>query len=288
MDETKSTGERLYTGYFDRYSVEHLHRYAITRGFVSGKVVLDIASGEGYGSNLLAEVASQVIGVDIDPTIVDHANRRYVKANLEFLQGSTDSIPAADSSIDVVVSFETLEHHDRHEEMYKEIKRVLVSDGILVISTPDKKYFSDLTGHRNDYHIKELYREEFLALTRKHFRNVVLRSQVSSVASIVCGSDEVRSFCVFSGDHQGIKAAPEFTDPAYHICVASDAQTPDITASVFESRKILDDQEAELAQLRHRLAKVSRINEDLQQSLSFRLGSALVAPFRMFSQRRDG
>lgn len=75
LDESTSTGERLLTGYFDRYSVEHLHRYALARQLAHGKDVLDIACGEGYGSNLLATIARTVTGVDIDSEIVHHAKR---------------------------------------------------------------------------------------------------------------------------------------------------------------------------------------------------------------------
>jgi len=117
VDESNSTGERLLTGYFDRFTVEHLHRYALTRRLDHGKDVLDIASGEGYGSNLLASVANTVIGVDIDPMVVRHAKNKYSKNNLDFLTGSCSSIPLEPDSVDLVVSFETLEHHDQHEEM---------------------------------------------------------------------------------------------------------------------------------------------------------------------------
>ena len=288
MDETKSTGERLYTGYFDRYSLEHLHRYAVAQSFATGKAVLDIASGEGYGSNLLADVASNVIGVDIDPEIIAHATKRYSKANLKFLQGSTDQIPVAASSIDVVVSFETLEHHDRHEEMYSEIKRVLAPGGLLIVSTPDKKYFSDLTGHRNDFHIKELYKEEFISLTRKHFRYFTLSSQVSSVASILCGENDAESFRVFGGNHHDIYSDQVFRDPAYHICIASDIPVPTISASVFESRNILDTHHVEIDVLQHRISELTRVNKDLRQSVSYRLGRALVTPFRLFARVISG
>lgn len=286
MDESKSTGERLYTGYFDRYSVEHLHRYAIARSLVAGKVVLDIASGEGYGSNLLAEFAARVIGVDIDGQVIEHAKVKYPKENLTFLQGSTDAIPAADSSIDVVVSFETLEHHDRHEEMYREIKRVLTPRGLLMISTPDKRHFSELSGHRNDFHVKELHREEFVGLTQRFFSKVVVRSQVSSVASIVCGGEDAGLFNLFGGDHRQIQAASALADPAYHICFASDGEIPSVHASVFESRRVLAQHDIEGSHLRNRLAGQVQMNEDLRRSLSFRLGSALAAPLRALMNRR--
>ena len=53
------TGERFVTGIKDASALEHIHRYAVAAGMVSGKIVLDIASGEGYGSNLLAQSAKQ-------------------------------------------------------------------------------------------------------------------------------------------------------------------------------------------------------------------------------------
>src|SRR5438034_11094846 len=61
------TGER-YVPWMEGAEIgyEHLHRYAFATQFVRNKRVLDLASGEGYGSNLLAKTAKQVVGVDID------------------------------------------------------------------------------------------------------------------------------------------------------------------------------------------------------------------------------
>ncbi len=139
--------ERLSPDTFSMSSVEHLHRYALAADICGGKDVLDIASGEGYGSNLLAQAAKTVIGVDISTEAIDQAKAKYVRPNLRFLRGAADAIPLDSSSIDVVVSFETLEHHDKHEEMLSEIKRILRPNGLLIISTPDKRFYSD-TGVR--------------------------------------------------------------------------------------------------------------------------------------------
>ena len=70
-------------------------------------------------------------------------------------------IPLDDDSVDLVISFETIEHHDKHHEMMAEIRRVLAPEGILMLSSPDKKYYSDIPKFQNSYHIKELYFEEF-------------------------------------------------------------------------------------------------------------------------------
>ena len=74
-------------------ALEHLHRYALVRDLVKEKIVLDIASGEGYGSNLLAKTASQVFGVDICEETINNAKGRYIAGNLKFAQGDITSIP---------------------------------------------------------------------------------------------------------------------------------------------------------------------------------------------------
>ena len=115
--EMTSTGERLVTSEYGVNMMEHLHRYAIALDLCDDKVVLDIASGEGYGSLILAGRARKVYGVDISNEAVEHASKKYQKPNLKFLQGRADAIPLADNQIELAVSFETIEHHDLHDEM---------------------------------------------------------------------------------------------------------------------------------------------------------------------------
>jgi tRNA/tmRNA/rRNA uracil-C5-methylase (TrmA/RlmC/RlmD family) len=68
------TGERLTSDVRGQVEMEHLHRYFFARAFARGKDVLDIASGEGYGSAYLAKVARSVVGVEINPESVAHAS----------------------------------------------------------------------------------------------------------------------------------------------------------------------------------------------------------------------
>src|SRR5262249_42469354 len=112
------TGER-YVPWFEGAEIgyEHLHRYAFVTQFVRDKRVLDLASGEGYGSNLLAKTAKRVVGVDIDEPSVQHARNKYIRANLEFKTGSIMDVPIAGKALfDVAVCFEALEHVDDHEK----------------------------------------------------------------------------------------------------------------------------------------------------------------------------
>ncbi|HKM55661.1 MAG TPA: class I SAM-dependent methyltransferase, partial [Isosphaeraceae bacterium] len=134
--EMPFTGERLVTAINGDIMMEHLHRYGLAVDLCDGKVVLDIASGEGYGSALLAGRALRVYGVDISSEAIEHASKKYQAPNLKFLQGRADAIPLADSQVELAVSFETLEHHDLHDEMMRELRRVLQADGLLIISTP--------------------------------------------------------------------------------------------------------------------------------------------------------
>jgi ubiquinone/menaquinone biosynthesis C-methylase UbiE len=131
MNDSKQTLELEWTG--ERYvpqirgtiALEHLHRYAFASEHVAGKVVLDMASGEGYGSEMLSRTAKHVYGVDIDEASVKHAQQNYKAENLEYHLGSCTEIPLPDASVDVVVSFETIEHITDHESMMREVKRVL-------------------------------------------------------------------------------------------------------------------------------------------------------------------
>jgi GT2 family glycosyltransferase/glycosyltransferase involved in cell wall biosynthesis/SAM-dependent methyltransferase len=171
-DSLPADGERFIPGSMTgEIELEHIHRYKFAAQLCARRVVLDIACGEGYGSAYLAAVARQVTGVDISENAIAHARGRYRLPNLEFAVGECAAIPLGKAAVDVVVSFETIEHLAEHEAMLREIKRVLRPRGTLIISSPDKREYSDKAGLHNPFHVKELYREEFEALLGKHFRH---------------------------------------------------------------------------------------------------------------------
>ena len=125
------TGERFIPGVQGEVALEHLHRYALASKYVDNLKVLDIASGEGYGSEILARNANLVYGADISNDSIKFASEKYSSINnLKFIQCDCKNIPLDENFFDVVVSFETIEHHDLHDEMIQEIKRVLKKDGI--------------------------------------------------------------------------------------------------------------------------------------------------------------
>jgi len=213
--------------------LEHLHRYRFASQFVADKEVLDIASGEGYGSALLAQFARNVIGVDVDQQAIDHARSKYGAGNLEFRVGSCAQIPLDDKSVDVVVSFETIEHHTEHEAMMVEIKRVLRPGGLLVISSPDRLTYSDKPNFRNPFHVKELYRDEFESLLGAHFKRVRVHGQrVLFGSSIFPGNDRGKVAFQTLRSHEVSLGQP--ADPVYLVALASDGKLPSVSGSLLE------------------------------------------------------
>ena len=163
------TGERFLPECAGEMVYEHWHRYLIARQYAKGLRVLDVASGEGYGSHLLAHVAASVVGVDLSVDAVAHAAVRYPASNLRYVAASCTHIPEPDASFDVIVSFETIEHITEHEAFLREVNRLLVPGGLFIISSPNRPEYSDRTGYKNAFHVKELDRDELKNLLDRHF-----------------------------------------------------------------------------------------------------------------------
>jgi ubiquinone/menaquinone biosynthesis C-methylase UbiE len=145
---------------------EHICRYRFALPFARGKRVLDIACGEGYGSASLQRAgASSVIGIDISEVAVAHARQVY---GVDARVGNAQAIALPDGSVDVVVSFETVEHLSEPEQFLSEIRRVLAPGGMAVISTPNKDVYRSGM-EKNEFHSCEMGRDQFKALLSRYF-----------------------------------------------------------------------------------------------------------------------
>jgi ubiquinone/menaquinone biosynthesis C-methylase UbiE len=180
------TGERFLPNEAGEMWAEHWHRYHAIQHLVADKRVLDVACGEGYGSALLSRTAAEVSGVDISNEAIAHATAEYLtQKNLKFIEASCTQLPFADHSFDVVVSFETIEHITEHDAFLDEIKRVLTVDGLLIISSPNKAEYSDARNFQNEFHVKELYRDEMATLIEKRFAHARWWSQRNGFYSLI-------------------------------------------------------------------------------------------------------
>jgi SAM-dependent methyltransferase len=154
---------------------EHVYRYALASRFVAGKRVLDIACGEGYGAAALQKAgAARVIGVDVSESTCRHARNKY---GLDARPGTAEKIPLSDNSVDVIVSFETIEHVPNPIGFLDECVRILTPGGRLIISTPDEEVYTGRLGTRNPYHCSEMTESEFSALLCSRFHDAHFYTQ---------------------------------------------------------------------------------------------------------------
>ena len=257
---------RLDTSINNEIMVEHLHRYALAQTLAEKKIVLDIACGEGYGSNLLANSATQVIGIDIDESVVKKANKKYKKNNINFETGSINAIPIEDNRFDLITCFETIEHVDDHIASIKELKRVLKDTGILLISSPDKLNFSDKSGYKNPFHLKELYEKEFKEMILDNFHYVLFLKQSPVNGSLITSETQSAIQSFYTGNYESIQKINAY-EPLFWIAIASDNKISELPSSIFSHEKTISQIQDEQTIL-------------IKKSLSYKIGNFILSPFK--------
>lgn len=218
------TGERMVLGETDiELEIEHMSRYYFAAQFVAGKYVLDAACGTGYGSAILAHDAEKVAGIDISQESVQYAAQKYGDSHVSFQQASVESIPYPDSTFDVVVSFETLEHVSEmaQGQFLREIRRVLKPDGVLVMSTPNHTVYGKRGA--NTFHEKELTYTEFKCFLDAKFKYVSMFSQQWEVCDVIAGDGQSVA---------SMRSGLPIQQAEYMIAVCSNMQIDDILSQL--------------------------------------------------------
>ena len=149
----------------------HLAVYEWIAARVGGLRVLDLACGEGYGSDVLARTAASVVGVDANPEAYEHARLRYRRENLRFERGliETFSAPA-----DAVVLLQTIEHIDDPGAALERARSLVGERGAVFVSTPNVRTLAPKGASRSDnpWHVHEYHADEFERLCAAHFGTV--------------------------------------------------------------------------------------------------------------------
>lgn len=211
---------------------EHFHRYLWAQPLVKGKRVLDLGSGEGFGSAILADGAASVVGIDIAEDAVEHAILNYQGGVLSFkVASATDLSAFPDDSFDVVVSFEVIEHVAEQDEVLKEIARVLTDEGLLIMSSPDRAAYQRASSEPNPFHERELSLpelEELIEKTFPHSRYFAQRTIEGSRIVALDGNFGGSSLPVqieLAGDEWQIVGPPA---PKYYVLAASRTALPEL------------------------------------------------------------
>jgi 2-polyprenyl-3-methyl-5-hydroxy-6-metoxy-1,4-benzoquinol methylase len=153
----------------------HLAVYEWIGARVRGKRVIDMACGEGYGSDVLARSAASVVGVDANPDAFEHARLRYRRQNLRFERGMIES-HGQPGAHDAVVLLQTIEHVQDPLAVVAHLRSLLASGGVAYVSTPNVLTLAPPGASKSDnpWHMREYRAEEFERLCRSAFDRVEL------------------------------------------------------------------------------------------------------------------
>lgn len=257
---------------------EHRGRYWWAAQLAEGRDVLDAACGTGYGSRILEDAgAASVTGIDVSSDAVQATAERLGDRGAATVADIRD-LPFEDESFDLVVSFETIEHIAEGEKAIAEFRRVLRSDGILVVSSPNPAVYPE----GNEHHVHEYGPDELVELAGHHFSNRAVHAQhtwlASAIASPAGAIDSVgngggQEAC----DTRGVSAlAPN--GQTYSAVVARNGELPPMRDLVtlgdaFEVRWWED----QLAETKKYLARVVAENEAIADQLRQASNSLLEA-----------
>jgi SAM-dependent methyltransferase len=159
----------------------HLARYQFALGqLVGDERILDAGCGTGYGSSLLGQKASSVVGVDYSPLAVGYATERYAGPGVSFAAMDCQHLGFPSARFDAVVCFEVFEHMVNPEAFLNEIVRVLAPGGRLILSTPNR-VTADLhmrsIGQRNEFHVNMMDAPGLRKVLSRHFGRIELYGQ---------------------------------------------------------------------------------------------------------------
>jgi 2-polyprenyl-3-methyl-5-hydroxy-6-metoxy-1,4-benzoquinol methylase len=151
----------------------HVAVYAWVAAQVAGKRVIDMASGEGYGADLLAARAASVVGVEANVDAFEHARLRYRRASLRFERSMVEVYA---EPCDAIVFLQTIEHVQDPDAVLEHFKAMLAPAGVVFASTPNVLTLAPPGAERsgNPWHVREYRPDEFAALCAAHFRSVEL------------------------------------------------------------------------------------------------------------------
>lgn len=259
----EDTGERLIEKGNEQTLTygEHLARYNSVLDVVKGKVVLDIAAGSGYGTKIMSKSAQQVIGIDYFDEAVKYSKKHYSARNVTYKTGDAHNLPLQDDTIDVVVSFETIEHLTDPAQFIKEVKRVLKKDGIFIVSTPNDAEFME----GNEFHIHEFNLDELQKLINKNFTNCEFYYQGTWFSAGLLKEESFRRSMQPQKFDMAKTFGQQLRKAIFFIAIASDGPVPELRENIVVADRWSSKENIETEEVRQAKTRVLKeTNQKLQ------------------------
>jgi 2-polyprenyl-3-methyl-5-hydroxy-6-metoxy-1,4-benzoquinol methylase len=151
----------------------HLAVYRWIADRCAGRDVVDMACGEGYGTDVLATRAATVTGVDANPEAFEHARLKYTRPGVTFVR---DMVETYSAECDAVVFLQTIEHVQDPKGVLDHFKNMLRPGGTAYVSTPNLLTLAPPGAEKsgNPWHVREYRAEEFRELCERSFEHVEL------------------------------------------------------------------------------------------------------------------
>lgn len=158
--------ENVWAGHRNDLYVAHLSIYTFFARFCRGLRVLDAGCGTGYGSAYLARAgAASVLGVDINAKSLNYARKTYRLDSLTFELGDLQHLQLPESTFDLIVSSNTLEHLEDPEQLLTRMHRWLAPTGqVIVVIPPIIDELSLEDNRKNPFHRSNFYVHDWIAL----------------------------------------------------------------------------------------------------------------------------
>ncbi|MGA2320243.1 MAG: class I SAM-dependent methyltransferase [Solirubrobacteraceae bacterium] len=210
---------------------EHRGRYWWAGQLAEGREVLDAGCGTGYGTEILAGAGAQrVVGIDRSHEALEDARSSFSGSAREFSLADLHQLPFEDSTFDLAVCFEVIEHVEDQQQAITELRRVLRPGGLLAISSPNR----DVYPPGNPHHTHEFVPEELAQVLTSEFANVKLYRQSAWLAAAILNDEQSRAV--------GIEAelmlrvvkigSVEPGDEVFTVALASNGELPEPEALV--------------------------------------------------------